>query len=131
MSTNFEQCYQALKSRDRRFDSQFFVGVSSTGVYCRPICPARLPKPENCTFFSTAAAAEQTGLRPCKRCRPELARCFSRPGFRYYQSHGHQTPKNHSGYAECWRPWRAYAVLHLWHHPLNQPLLSTESEKKI
>ena len=69
----FEKHYQALKSRDRRFDGRLFVGVSSTGIYCRPICPARLPKPENCQFYTTAVAAEQSGFRPCKRCRPELA----------------------------------------------------------
>ncbi|MCL6271553.1 helix-turn-helix domain-containing protein [Sansalvadorimonas sp. 2012CJ34-2] len=73
MNSDFEQCYQALKSRDHRFDGRFFVAVSSTGIYCRPVCPARLPKPENCSFFQTSAAAEQEGYRPCKRCRPELA----------------------------------------------------------
>ncbi len=65
--------YAALKSRDARFDGRFFVGVSSTKIYCRPICRARLPKEENCTFFSTAAEAEQAGYRPCLLCRPELA----------------------------------------------------------
>jgi len=65
--------YQALKAKDARFDGRFFVGVSSTGIYCRPVCRAKLPKAENCTFFSTAAAAEQAGFRPCLLCRPELA----------------------------------------------------------
>ncbi|PVZ65416.1 DNA-3-methyladenine glycosylase 2 family protein [Pelagibaculum spongiae] len=65
--------YQALKSKDRRFDGRFFVAVSSTGIYCRPVCPARLPKQQNCQFFKTAAAAAHSGFRPCKRCRPELA----------------------------------------------------------
>ena len=50
--------YAALKAKDARFDGHFFVGVSSTGIYCRPICRAKLPKPENCTFYTTAAAAE-------------------------------------------------------------------------
>ena len=65
--------YAALKSRDTRFDGRFFVGVSSTGVYCRPICRAKLPKADNCTFYATAAEAEQAGFRPCLLCRPELA----------------------------------------------------------
>lgn len=68
-----DQCYQALRTRDVRFDGRFFVAVSSTGVYCRPVCPARLPKRENCRFFASAAAAESEGYRPCLRCRPELA----------------------------------------------------------
>lgn len=66
-------CYDALKARDHRFDGLFFVGVLSTGIYCRPVCPARTPKRANCRFFTTAAAAEKSGLRPCLRCRPELA----------------------------------------------------------
>ena len=66
-------CYQALQSRDSRFDGRIFVGVSSTGIYCRPICPARTPKFEHCTFFGTAAAAQEAGFRPCLRCRPEIA----------------------------------------------------------
>lgn len=65
--------YRALTSRDPRFDGVFFVGVTSTGVYCRPICPVRTPKAENCRFFRTAAAAEKASFRPCLRCRPELA----------------------------------------------------------
>jgi AraC family transcriptional regulator, regulatory protein of adaptative response / DNA-3-methyladenine glycosylase II len=66
-------CFRAVRSRDRRFDGRFYVGVSSTGVYCRPICPARPPKRENMRFFSSAAAAEGQGFRPCLRCRPERA----------------------------------------------------------
>jgi AraC family transcriptional regulator of adaptative response / DNA-3-methyladenine glycosylase II len=66
-------CYRALRTRDRRFDGRFFVGVSSTGVYCRPVCPARTPRPENCTFHRCAAAAQEAGFRPCLRCRPEAA----------------------------------------------------------
>ncbi|MGC8492847.1 MAG: DNA-3-methyladenine glycosylase 2 family protein [Syntrophobacteraceae bacterium] len=65
--------YAALKAKDARFDGRFFVGVSSTGIYCRPVCTAKLPKEENCTFFESAAAAEQAGFRPCLLCRPELA----------------------------------------------------------
>jgi AraC family transcriptional regulator of adaptative response / DNA-3-methyladenine glycosylase II len=66
-------CYTALESRDSRFDGQFFVGVASTGVYCRPVCTARTPRRRSCTFFPSAAAAENAGFRPCLRCRPELA----------------------------------------------------------
>ena len=65
--------YQALIARDLRFDGVFFVGVTSTGIYCRPICPAKTPKFENCRFFETAEASEKARFRPCLRCRPELA----------------------------------------------------------
>ena len=65
--------YAAFKAKDTRFDGSFFVGVSSTGIYCRPVCPAKLPKETHCTFYDTAAAAEQAGFRPCLLCRPELA----------------------------------------------------------
>jgi AraC family transcriptional regulator of adaptative response / DNA-3-methyladenine glycosylase II len=68
-----DQCYRAILSRDRRFDGVFFVGVSSTGIYCRTICTVKTPRRENCTFYPSAAAAEQVGYRPCLRCRPELA----------------------------------------------------------
>jgi AraC family transcriptional regulator of adaptative response / DNA-3-methyladenine glycosylase II len=64
-------CYRALSIRDSRFDGRLFVGVTTTGVYCRPICPARTPKPEHCRFFPSAAAAQAAGFRPCLRCRPE------------------------------------------------------------
>lgn len=65
--------YKALASHDARFDGVFFVGVTSTGIYCRPVCTARTPKPANCRFFATAEAAEKAAFRPCLRCRPELA----------------------------------------------------------
>ena len=66
-------CYQALKAHDARFDGRFFVGVSSTRIYCRPVCRVKLPKFENCRFFDHVALAESAGYRPCMRCRPELA----------------------------------------------------------
>ncbi|HUZ94836.1 MAG TPA: AlkA N-terminal domain-containing protein [Edaphobacter sp.] len=66
-------CYRALQSRDARFDGLIFVGVTSTGIYCRPVCPARTAKFENCRFFGSAAAAQVAGFRPCLRCRPETA----------------------------------------------------------
>ncbi|MDH5707840.1 MAG: helix-turn-helix domain-containing protein, partial [Hylemonella sp.] len=65
--------YRALQARDARFDGRFYVAVSSTGIYCRPVCRVRLPKPQNCRFFEHAAQAEAAGYRPCLRCRPELA----------------------------------------------------------
>ena len=65
--------YQALTSRDTRFDGVFFVGVTSTGIYCRPVCPVKAPMQKNCLFFSSAEAAEKARFRPCLRCRPELA----------------------------------------------------------
>jgi AraC family transcriptional regulator, regulatory protein of adaptative response / DNA-3-methyladenine glycosylase II len=68
-----ETCYRALQSRDQRFDGLLYVGVTSTGIYCRPVCPARTAKPENCRFFGSAAAAQEAGFRPCLRCRPETA----------------------------------------------------------
>jgi AraC family transcriptional regulator of adaptative response / DNA-3-methyladenine glycosylase II len=68
-----EICYRALQSRDPRFDGLLFVGVTSTGIYCRPVCPARTAKFENCSFFASAAAAQRAGFRPCLRCRPETA----------------------------------------------------------
>jgi AraC family transcriptional regulator of adaptative response / DNA-3-methyladenine glycosylase II len=73
MNLDATSCYQAVKSHDVRFDGRFFTGVTSTGIYCRPVCTARVPKRENCRFFSSAAAAEGAGFRPCLRCRPELA----------------------------------------------------------
>ena len=73
MNLDPDTCYKAVASHDRRFDGRFFVGVSSTGVYCRPVCAVRTPKRENCTFYESAAAAEKHGFRPCLRCRPELA----------------------------------------------------------
>jgi len=66
-------CYRALQARDPRFDGLLFVGVTSTGVYCRPICPARTPQFQYCLFFGSAAAAQAAGFRPCLRCRPETA----------------------------------------------------------
>lgn len=66
-------CYRALCLRDQRFDGRFFTGVKTTGIYCRPICPARTPHSQNVIFFPTAAAAQEAGFRPCLRCRPETA----------------------------------------------------------
>ncbi len=73
MSLSFDDCYRALASRDARFDGRFFAGVTSTGIYCRPICPARKPAPRNVRLFANAAAAELAGFRACKRCRPDRA----------------------------------------------------------
>src|SRR5689334_4270848 len=66
-------CYRAISTRDARFDGRLFVGVKTTGIYCRPICPARTPKFENVSFYASAAAAQEVGFRPCLRCRPEIS----------------------------------------------------------
>ena len=66
-------CERALNARDPRFDGIFFVGITTTGIYCRPVCPARVSYHERRRFFDSAAAAERAGYRPCLRCRPELA----------------------------------------------------------
>src|SRR5215468_2460105 len=66
-------CSAAMDAKDPRFDGTFFVGIKSTGIYCRPICPARQTRRDHRTFFPSAAAAEKAGYRPCLRCRPELA----------------------------------------------------------
>jgi AraC family transcriptional regulator, regulatory protein of adaptative response / DNA-3-methyladenine glycosylase II len=70
---DFETCYRFMRSRDPRYDGYFFVGVTSTGIYCRPSCPARLPKRRNVRLFQSAAAAQEAGLRACKRCDPDAA----------------------------------------------------------
>ncbi len=66
-------CYRILQSRDRRYDGVFFAAVASTGIYCRPSCPARTPRPSHVRFYRTAAAAQQAGFRACKRCRPDAS----------------------------------------------------------
>jgi len=73
MEQDHQRLYSALTARDSRFDGLFFVGVTSTDVYCRPICPAKTPKQANCRFFDSPQQAEHAGFRPCLRCRPELA----------------------------------------------------------
>lgn len=73
MLLDVDACYAALASHDTRFDGRFFIGVSSTGIYCRPVCRVKMPKRENCSFFANAASAEAAGFRPCLKCRPELA----------------------------------------------------------
>jgi AraC family transcriptional regulator of adaptative response / DNA-3-methyladenine glycosylase II len=72
-SLDFERCYRALASRDARFDGWFVVAVRSTGIYCRPSCPAIVPRRRNVTFLRTAAAAQRHGFRACKRCRPDAS----------------------------------------------------------
>jgi AraC family transcriptional regulator of adaptative response / DNA-3-methyladenine glycosylase II len=73
MTLDPNTCYRALRARDARFDGRFFVAVSSTRIYCRPVCTVKPPRRENCRFYPSAAAAESAGYRPCLRCRPELA----------------------------------------------------------
>jgi AraC family transcriptional regulator of adaptative response / DNA-3-methyladenine glycosylase II len=73
MDMDDDACYRAFQTRDARFDGRIFSGVKSTGIYCRPVCPARIPKRENMTFYRSAAAAQEAGFRPCLRCRPETS----------------------------------------------------------
>lgn len=73
MVLDADAAYLALKARDARFDGRFFVGVTSTGIYCRPVCRVRTPRQENCRFFGTRAQAEAAAFRPCMKCRPEIA----------------------------------------------------------
>lgn len=73
MNLSHEQCYQAIKTQDARFDGVFFTAVKTTGIYCRPICKVPAPKSENCIFYDNPVEAEKNGFRPCLRCRPELA----------------------------------------------------------
>jgi AraC family transcriptional regulator, regulatory protein of adaptative response / DNA-3-methyladenine glycosylase II len=73
MTMDDDACYRALTARDSRFDGMFFVGVKTTGIYCRPVCTAKTPGRKSCRFFASAALAERAGFRPCLRCRPELA----------------------------------------------------------
>ncbi|MFD8526793.1 AlkA N-terminal domain-containing protein [Streptosporangium canum] len=70
---DFDSCYRAVSARDARFDGRFYTAVTSTHIYCRPICPARTPASRNVRFYRHAASAEAAGFRPCKRCRPELS----------------------------------------------------------
>jgi AraC family transcriptional regulator of adaptative response / DNA-3-methyladenine glycosylase II len=73
MDLDHDACYRALCQRDSRFDGRFFTAVKTTGIYCRPVCPARTPHAKNVVFYPTAAAAQEAGFRPCLRCRPETA----------------------------------------------------------
>jgi AraC family transcriptional regulator of adaptative response / DNA-3-methyladenine glycosylase II len=73
MDLDPDACYRAIETRDRRFDGRLFTGVKTTGIYCRPVCPARTPRRENVVFYPTAAAAQEAGFRPCLRCRPEAS----------------------------------------------------------
>src|SRR4051812_33046423 len=70
-SLDAERCYRAVASRDARFDGWFFTAVRTTGIYCRPSCPARTPSPANVCFFGSAAGAQAAGFRACRRCRPD------------------------------------------------------------
>jgi AraC family transcriptional regulator of adaptative response / DNA-3-methyladenine glycosylase II len=73
MELDDDACYRAIQTRDARFDGRLFIAVKTTGIYCRPVCPARTPKRENVTFHPTAASAQEAGYRPCLRCRPETS----------------------------------------------------------
>ena len=73
MVRDFEHCYRAVRSKDARFDGWFVTAVTSTGIYCRPSCPAVTPKRANMRFLPSAAAAQRAGFRACKRCRPDAS----------------------------------------------------------
>ncbi|HEX5146051.1 MAG TPA: Ada metal-binding domain-containing protein, partial [Conexibacter sp.] len=73
MVQDFEQCYRAVHSKDARFDGWFVTAVTSTGIYCRPSCPAMTPRRANVRFLPSAAAAQRAGFRACKRCRPDAS----------------------------------------------------------
>jgi len=73
MDLDDDAAYEVIKARDARFDGRLFVGVTSTGIYCRPVCRVRTPRRENCRFFSSPAQAEAQAFRPCMKCRPEVA----------------------------------------------------------
>src|SRR5438445_9364462 len=73
MTLDFDTCYRAVLARDPRFDGRFFTAVKSTGIYCRPVCPARTPARANMRFFAHPGAAEAAGFRACRRCRPETS----------------------------------------------------------
>ena len=73
MDLDPDACFRAISTRDPRFDGRLFIGVKTTGTYCRPICPARTPKRENLVYYPSAAAAQEAGFHPCLRCRPESA----------------------------------------------------------
>src|SRR5215813_7673432 len=73
MELDFDLCYRAVDSRDPRFDGWFVTAVTSTGIYCRPSCPATTPKRANVRFYPSAAAAQRSGFRACRRCRPDAA----------------------------------------------------------
>ena len=73
MHEDFDRCYRAVQSKDARFDGWFVIAVLSTGIYCRPSCPARTPLARNMRFYPTSAAAQRAGFRACKRCRPDAS----------------------------------------------------------
>ena len=73
MELDFERCYRAAESRDQRFDGRFYTAVKTTGIFCRPSCPARTPKRTNVEFYPSAAAAQRAGFRACRRCRPDAS----------------------------------------------------------
>ena len=83
---SFETCNAARLRRDPRYDGRFFTAVKTTGIYCRPVCPAKQPLTRNVAYYPTAAAAEAAGFRPCLRCRPETAPFC--PGLERYALNG-------------------------------------------
>ena len=88
MELDFGRCYRAVSARDTRFDGQFFTAVRTTGIYCRPSCPATTPKAKNVSFVPTAAAAQQEGYRACRRCQPDAT-----PGSPHWNIHSDLTSR--------------------------------------
>jgi hypothetical protein len=104
-----EVCYRALQSRDPRFDGLLFVGVTSTGIYCRPVCPARTARYENVRFFASAALRAFREMDAFPASDIGLLR-----GAAIIDGTPRSTPTHLLNRAESWRPWRAYAAQHLW-----------------
>ena len=111
---NHAACYAAFQSKDSRFDGHFFVGVTSTRIYCRPVCrAARLPRPENCTFFKTAAEAERAGFRPRLLCRRNWPPAARRGRLPQAGSPGGEAFGGIAGALRAWRSWpRPWASRH-------------------
>ena len=97
---NVAVCEKARLSRDARFDGKFFTAVFTTGIFCRPVCPARAPKPENVTYYESAELAQQSGFRPCKRCFPQLAPSLPLP--RKIKQISQAYYENNYSLQKCW-----------------------------
>lgn len=119
--TTKDQLYEAFRSKDSRFDGRFFVAVSSTGIYCRPVCHAKMPKPENCTYYDFASEAEQAGYRPCLLCRPELA-----PGNSVIDAtkklayQAERLIEENCGSGQSLKDIADHATINLWHHEMRK-----------
>ena len=144
MTLHDDAAYRAVTTRDARFDGRLFVGVTSTRVYCRPVCRVRTPRRENCRFYANAALAEAAGFRPCLRCRRD---CLNNIGWCYYRLGRHEEAlpwleRSSRVTLEGWMPyrlalenilltyaalgkrmsgWRAAGMLRIVHRPTRTP----------